>query len=259
MELVNRARLPDLPPPERAAFLLDLDGTLLDIAPRPDLVVVPSDLPETLRRLRRCCGGALAVVTGRPIAEIDALLGDAPYAVAGEHGTAIRHAPGTVVERAQVPEPPAEWLDAAQRLAVSHPGVLFEPKAHGFVLHYRAAPELGGVLQDALTALVAEQPSRFELLAAKMAWEVKPRGVDKGSAVRKLMAAPPFAGRRPIYVGDDVTDEDGIRAAAALGGVGLRVPEHFPHAAAVRAWLAALASSADGADGHGEGWAKWGG
>lgn len=229
-----------LPPPDRAALLLDLDGTLLDIAPRPDAVVVPPGLTDALRSLRERLGGALAVVSGRPVAQIDALLGDAPYAVAGEHGSAIRHAPGAVIERADLPEPPVGWLEQAARIAEPHPGVLLEHKDRGFVLHYRAVPELGAPLRDALVRLLADS-NDFVLMPARKAWEVKPRGADKGIAVARLMERDPFAGRLPVFIGDDVTDEDGIAKAREAGGAGLRVPEAFGDAAGVRAWLAKAA------------------
>jgi trehalose 6-phosphate phosphatase len=231
---------PPLPP--CPALLLDLDGTLLDIAPRPDLVVVPPALIASLEGVRRRFGDAVAVITGRPVEQVDALLGTAVFAVAGEHGGALRHAPGEGLERPALASAPAAWLDAAARVAAAHPGVLLERKTHGFVLHYRAAPEAGPALRAALEALLAPAGSAFALLAARMAWEVRPLGADKGSAVRALMARAPFAGRAPVFVGDDITDEDGIAAAAALGGIGLRVPEAFGDAAGVRRWLAALAA-----------------
>src|SRR4051812_33274818 len=129
-----------LPPLDRTALLLDLDGTLLDIAPRPDAVVVPPGLPDVLRTLRHMLGDALAVVTGRPVETVDALLGDAVFAVAGEHGAAIRHAPGATLERPLLPAPPPTMLDAAERLVAAYPGALLEPKARGFTLHFRAVP-----------------------------------------------------------------------------------------------------------------------
>ncbi|MBV8401186.1 MAG: trehalose-phosphatase, partial [Acetobacteraceae bacterium] len=124
----------------------------------------------------------------------------------------------------------------AERIAASHPGVLLEHKANGFVLHYRAVPEAGLLLLEALEALLAGS-DRFALMPARKAWEVKPRGVDKGSAVAKVMDRPPFAGRKPVFIGDDVTDEDGITMAHALGGAGLLVPVIFGDPSGVRAWL----------------------
>jgi trehalose 6-phosphate phosphatase len=188
----------------------------------------------------------VAIVSGRPIAQIDALLGDAPYALAGEHGTAIRHAPATPVEWLPMPATPPHWLTQARMLTQQHQGVLLEHKHYGFVLHYRAAPAAGEALHAALQRLLAEAAHGYELMAAKMAWEIRPKGADKATAVQALMARPPFLGRLPVFVGDDVTDEDGMRAARALGGIGLFVPEVFGDPAGVRAWVAALARQSEG-------------
>jgi trehalose 6-phosphate phosphatase len=238
--------MPDLglPPFGRTALLLDMDGTLLDMAPTPDAVVVPAGLVADLRALRTRLGGALAVVTGRPIAQVDALLDDAPYAVAGEHGGVIRHAPGQAEERAPLPEPPAAWLVTGEAIAAAHPGSLLERKSRGFVLHYRAAPEHGPALQRALQALMQDTPG-FVVMPAHMAWELKPLGADKGTAVAALMADAPFAGRLPVFIGDDVTDEDGMAAARRMGGTGLRVDNAFATAQGVREWLAAAARRGD--------------
>jgi trehalose 6-phosphate phosphatase len=240
-------RIPSLPPFERSALLLDLDGTLLDIAPAPDKVVVPAGLPGALRTLRDQLGGALAVVTGRPIETVDALLGDAPYAVAGEHGGAIRHAPGDKLERPALPSPPEAWLEQAARLAAAHPGVILERKVRGFGFHFRANPEAGPALHDSLRAMLAGSTS-FQLLQGLMMWEVRPVGVDKGSAVSALQARSPFAERLPVFAGDDVTDRDGMEVARAMGGVGLWVPDVFGDAAGVRAWLQAAASAGNWPD-----------
>ncbi len=229
-----------LPPIERAALLLDLDGTLLDIAPTPDAVVVPAELPGVLRALRRLLGDAVAVVTGRPVETIERLLGDAVFAVAGEHGGAVRHAPGGALERPPLPEPPAAVIEGAKRLVAGHAGALYEPKARGFALHYRAVPEAGDALRDGVAALIADEDG-FELLQGNMIWEVRPRGVHKGTAVAVLMDRVPFAGRLPVFLGDDVTDADGIEAAAAMGGAGIWVPDVFGDAAGVRAWLGEIA------------------
>ncbi len=219
-----------LPEFERTALLLDMDGTLIDIALTPDAVVVPAALLGVLLRLRERLGDAL-----------DALLPGIPYAAAAEHGAAIRHAPGAEVERPGLPHPPPGWRAAAAAAAAAHPGAMLEDKAHGFVLHFRAAPEHGPALRAAAEALIAADP-RFVVMGAKMAWEIKPAAVDKGVAVAALMSRAPFAGRAPVFVGDDVTDEDGIRVALAMGGAGLRVPDLFGSAAGVRDWLARAAA-----------------
>lgn len=233
-----------LPPLRQTALLLDLDGTLIDIAPTPDAVVVPADLPDVLRALRQLLGDAVAIVTGRPVETIDRLLGDAVFAVAGEHGGAIRHAPGQALERPPAPTPPEALIAEARRLTAAHSGALFEPKSRGFSLHYRAVPSAGEALREGLAQLLMDN-EELELLPGNMIWEVRPRGVDKGTAVTGLMDRAPFRGRLPVFIGDDVTDEDGIAAAAAMGGAGLWVPDDFGSAAAVREWLRGIAENGD--------------
>lgn len=227
-------------PLDRVAFLFDFDGTLVDIAPTPESVVVPPGLKEALVRLRDACGGALAVISGRPIDQVDHFLPNIPFAVAGEHGIAIRHRPDGPIERAALPAVPSEWIRQAQDLVASFPGTRLERKVGGFVLHYRAAPEAQGQLKKAADAWVEPTGGQFHVQAAKMAWEIRPAGVDKGYAVEVLMEDAPFAGRRPVFVGDDVTDEDGIREAVRLGGAGYRIGTDFPTPAAFRAWIASL-------------------
>ena len=233
-----------LPPFLGSALLLDLDGTLLDIAAVPDAVVVPPGLTDDLRRLRGLLDGAVAIVTGRPIETIDALLGDAPYAVAGEHGGACRAAPGAAVERPDLKSPPDAWLEHAASVAAAFPQAFLERKARGFGIHFRLAPDAGPAIHAALSALV-EGSGDFELMRGLMLWEVRPTGADKGHAVRRLMRHAPFAGRLPIFIGDDVTDEDGMRESRRLGGTGLRVQDVFGDAAGVRAWLRETASLGD--------------
>jgi trehalose 6-phosphate phosphatase len=233
-----------LPPFHRTALLLDMDGTLIDLAPTPDAVVVEPGLTEALHALRGALDGALAVVTGRPIETVDRLLGNAPGAVAGEHGGAIRLTASAAIQRPDMPAPPAVWLEAARALAEAFPGALLETKARGFALHYRLAPAAGPVFRAVLSALVDGVPG-FQLLPAHELWEVRPLGTDKGSAVEALMQHAPFAGRLPVFIGDDVTDEDGMRACRRLGGAGFRVDAAFGTPAAVRDWLARSAQAGD--------------
>lgn len=237
----------------RVAFLFDFDGTLVDIAASPDAVVVPPGLKETLLALREATGDALAIISGRSVDQIDAFLGDVPFAVAGEHGIAIRHRPGGPIERAALPSVPSQWVVEAQELVASLPGTRLERKVGGFVLHYRGAPETEALLRKAAEAWVKEEDGRFHVQAAKMAWEVRPFGVDKGYAVNLLMENAPFVGRRPVFVGDDVTDEDAIKAAIRLGGAGLRIPVDFPTPSVFRGWLNSLVPSRneDHSVGHG--------
>lgn len=224
----------------RHALLLDIDGTLLDIAPRPDAVRVPPGLPGLLKSLHAQLGGGLALVTGRPLEQARALLG--PLPTAAEHG-AVLHIPPAPPRRLALPRVPYAWQQATTTLLHAHPGTLLELKHGGFVLHYRGAPDAGPALETALRPLLATDP-RFELLPAAMAWEIRPAGADKGRALRALMAVPGFAGRLPLFIGDDVTDLAAIDAARALGGIGLHMADSFGTPGRLRQWLMTLQENA---------------
>ncbi|HYR65737.1 MAG TPA: trehalose-phosphatase [Reyranella sp.] len=220
------------------ALFLDLDGTLLEIAPTPELVVVPPGLPDLLTNVHGHLGGAVAIVTGRPIGVIDSLLAPFYASAAGEHGVALRYQDGTIEEMPKGLAVPDTWRDALKAAAERWPGVLIEPKPHGVAVHYRLVPERGNDVWRLVRALVPQDHPWFRLIPAREAVEIGPRAASKGHAVERLMAQAPFQGRRPIFVGDDFTDEAGMEAARQFGGEGLRVAEVFGgDPAAVRAWL----------------------
>jgi trehalose 6-phosphate phosphatase len=220
------------------ALFLDLDGTLLEIAPTPESVVVPPGLPPLLIGLHTLLGGAVAIVTGRSMGVIDKLLSPFVSSAAGEHGVALRYDDGTIEEMPRGAAVPEGWRDALKAGAERWPGVLVEPKPHGVAVHYRLVPERGNDVWRLVRALVPQDHPAFRLIPAREAVEIGPRAVSKGFAVERLMARPPFRGRRPIFVGDDFTDEAGMEAARQFGGEGLRVAEVFGgEPAAVRAWL----------------------
>lgn len=221
------------------AVFLDIDGTLLDIAPSPQAVVVPSDLMESLTQLRETVDGALAFVSGRTLGEIDRLFAPLRTPAAAEHGAVVR-LPSGDIEEAHVAVPP-EWRTRLSQLADQHPGVLIEEKAHSIVAHYRQAPDAESIAHRTVSEIAAGASNRFEVLPARMAYEICGRNVSKGAAVRRLMRVAPFAGRKPIYVGDDVTDEPAIAAAQETGGLGLHVVRDFNgQPARVRAWIKSL-------------------
>jgi len=239
-------RLPRHPPIANPALFLDFDGTLVEIAERPDAVRVPEDLPGLLARLARGLEGAVAVVSGRPLRDLDAFL-PVGIAKAGDHGAAIRPDPDAPPLPCDLVAPPEGWIARAQPWVACFPGALIETKSHGFVLHFRQAGAGAGEAARALLAtMVEEAPDRFTLLQASMAWEIRPRGPSKATAVRALMQQGSFAGRVPVFIGDDVTDEEGMEAARALGGHGFRLQDAFGRPAALRAWLAAAADAAEG-------------
>jgi len=229
------AAVPPIPSREWALFL-DLDGTLLDIAPTPDAVVVPGDLVHDLASAAKALDGALAVVSGRSIEVIDRLLQPLKLPVGSEHGAIVR-LPGGSFDEIDIKVPEA-WKDALHDLATACPGVLVEVKHHNVVAHYRNVPAHEAKVRRVVESLVARDPENFELLEAKMAFEIRPRQVSKGRAVQSLMNVSPFRGRTPVFVGDDATDVDGYAAALGLGGLALDVALTFSgHPREVRGWL----------------------
>jgi len=201
------------------ALFLDFDGTLADLGPDPDAVFAPREVAAALTRLATRLGGALAVVSGRGVADLARRTPAGLWRI-GAHGIEVA-APG------EVAGPPTGALPAAAlaplETAARRPGVRLELKGRVAALHYRAAPEAEA---DCLAAAEAARAAGGEALtvqAGKMVVEVKPAGADKGEALRRAMRSPPFAGRRPVFAGDDATDEDAIAAALALGGVGIKV------------------------------------
>lgn len=220
------------------ALFLDVDGTLVEIAATPEAVVVAPNLPMLLMDLHRHLNGAVAIVSGRPLSQIDALLHPFTGSAAGEHGVAIRYSDGTLEEAPPGMAVPDEWREALAATAARWPGVRLEPKPHGVTVHYRLAPERGNEVWRVVRALVPDDHPRFRLLPAREAVEIGLRAASKGQAVERLMKQAAFQGRKPVYVGDDFTDEAGISAAKELGGIGLRVGEVFGgDPAHVRAWL----------------------
>jgi trehalose 6-phosphate phosphatase len=209
----------DLLSPSCALFL-DFDGTLVDIAPQPDAVVVPPRLIHTLERLQQYLGGALALISGRPIEQIDQYLAPMKLATAGVHGLERRDSNGEFTLL------PAHPLDDVERVAVQlardNPQLRVEVKRGSIALHYRQAPELEAKCLAAMQSAVDASPG-LTLLRGKMVVEAKPGGATKGAAIESFMAEPPFAGRTPLFVGDDITDEVGFATVQRLQGLGVKV------------------------------------
>lgn len=228
-------------PPEldrKTALFLDLDGTLLEIAAAPELVVVPPALPPLLSQLHHQLEGALAIVSGRPLGQIDQLLTPFRASAAGEHGVSLRFADGTLEELPVGAAVPDAWRAVLGQAVERWPGVRVEPKPHGLAVHYRLAPEREAEVWELVRDLVPPDHPRYRLIPAREAVEIGLRAASKGDAVERLMAHAPFHGRRPIFIGDDYTDEAGMSMARRFGGMGLRVAEVFGgDPAQVRAWL----------------------
>jgi len=229
-------------------FFLDIDGTLVDLAERPDAVRVDAALQTILRRLLEVTSGAVALISGRPIADVDRLFAPLRLPVAGQHGLERRDAAGNI----HVHAAPADRLRSAAamlaRLTAEFPELVFEDKRTALAVHYRRAPSLAPYVDSVMRGLLAELGSGFELLSGKMLIEIKLGGKDKGTAIAEFMRENPFRGREPVFIGDDVTDEYGFALVNGLHGHAVKVGAgatrarwRLADAAAVRAWLTAYA------------------
>jgi trehalose 6-phosphate phosphatase len=230
------------------ALFLDFDGTLADIAPRPDEVAVVEELPWLLESLCGKLGGAAALLTGRRLCEVDGYLALA-LAGAGLHGAELRMTRNADSRLQWRPDTEGRAARLRQRFATD-PRVVVEDKGAAVALHYRQAPERANECCEAMDTLF--RGPEFEIVLGSMVVEARPRGANKGRALQTFMAQPPFAGRTPVVVGDDITDEDGFEAAAALGGYGVKVGTGPTHAryrclgvADVHAWLQASLKELD--------------
>jgi trehalose 6-phosphate phosphatase len=241
---------PLLPPLDELALLLDIDGTLLDLAPTPREVWVPPGLADTLSRLIGRSAGALALVSGRSLGDIDMIFAPAVFPVVGGHGAEMRLTPDT--EAVATHAPPMD-IDLKRRLAAIAklaPGILVEDKGYSLALHYRLAPQAEQAIYQEVARLRADLPSApIEVLPGKCVCEIKHSGFTKATGVRELMLHAPFKGRRPLFIGDDVTDEtvfaimpdyDGLSFSVGRRAHG--VDGHFDTPADVRAFLARLVS-----------------
>jgi trehalose 6-phosphate phosphatase len=238
---------PDKLEPSKLALFLDVDGTLLDIEDHPAGVRAEPALIRLLTSLSGAAGGALSLVSGRTIADVDRIFAPARFTTAGAHGAELRlqtDAPVTST-RWSLPQP---VLDEMRAFAATDPGLLLEEKQGGVSLHFRRAPGLEAQCTELVQRLLPQIESDFRLIAGKMVFEFAPREHHKGAAITEIMQQAPFAGRRAVFLGDDVTDEDGFRAVNAMGGLTIHVGGDrdsearyvLPDVAAVRRWLDSL-------------------
>ena len=239
-------RMPEKLNPGTIGLFLDVDGTLLDIAPRPEAVVVTEQLLRDLTAAEIALDGALALVSGRPVAELDRLFAPLRLAASGVHGAEFRRRPDGAVTMAAGQLGDSAW-EALSRLLVEFPGSYAENKGVSFAVHYpdpgTDIEQLAGALR-ALMEGVGTRSEPLQLIAGHAVFEMQLRGFDKGHAIRRFMKEPPFLGRRPVFIGDDKIDKPGFDTAVKLGGVafsvGIDMPGtsgRFANPDAVRAWL----------------------
>jgi trehalose 6-phosphate phosphatase len=232
----------------RTAILLDIDGTLLDLAPTPREVWVPPGLSKTLNRLLARTSGALAMVSGRSLNDIDLIFAPDQFPAVGGHGAEMRVAADSESVATHAPPMDKELKRRLAVIAKLSPGILLEDKGYSLALHYRLAPHAEKAIYAAVSLIRADLPNApIEVLPGKCVCEIKHSGFNKATGVRELMTHEPFKGRRPLFVGDDVTDESVFAIMSELGGmafsVGRRakgVAGYFDDPGDVRAWLAHL-------------------
>jgi trehalose 6-phosphate phosphatase len=226
------------------ALFLDIDGTLVDIAPGPDAICIPATLAPALESAKQWLGGALAIVSGRPFSKIDEIMTPLTLPCAGEHGAVIRLPDGTIQNAAGELAVPNAWKDCVRAATPDWSGVIVEYKSYSIAAHFRQAPERGESIRELFEAMISGNTRGFEILSAHMAFEIRNRALNKAVAVYELMKHAPFIGRVPVFVGDDVTDEDGFRAAREMGGLALHVHQVFGGKPSnVRRWLKAFCHS----------------
>ena len=204
-------------------LFLDVDGTLLEIAPTPDAVRVDDHLTQLLADVSNALDGAVALVSGRAIAALDQLFAPRRWPAAGLHGIERRDAGGRLHRHSPAHHRLEEARLQLLYLAARTPGLLLEDKGLAIAVHYRAAPEIEPTLRRTLAAVAADLAPDYHLLEGKQVFELKPAAATKADAVLAFMREPPFAGRRPIYVGDDITDLDGFAAVERVGGLSVAV------------------------------------
>jgi trehalose 6-phosphate phosphatase len=236
----------------RDALLFDVDGTLLDLAPKPEDVHVPQSLRKNLETLNRLCDGAVALVSGRKLAIIDGLFLPLSLTTIGAHGAELQRVPGGPIEQCAPPLP--EYVRKAfADLGHLDPRIVVEDKTYTLAFHCRAArdrcPELVQLAREKLKPFAPE----FVMLCGKDIVEIKSAAFSKGTALRGLFTAAPFEGRRPIYCGDDTTDEDAFKMLPEFGGLGVSVGHRMAGAAFtvpapvdIRNWLARIAAQNGG-------------
>ncbi|MCC7328014.1 MAG: trehalose-phosphatase [Burkholderiales bacterium] len=219
------ARFVRPPPPALGAdcaLFLDIDGTLAEFARVPDAVHIDTEITDALRRLFDDLGGALALITGRAITSADRLFPNLKLPIAGQHGCERRDADGGIHLHSPVKTTQARLRNLLRGLATRHPQLLFEDKGASLALHYRETPQLAAHVHRTLRESLGADEG-YELQPGKMLLEVRPEGRDKGTAISDFMAEPPFAGRLPVFVGDDLTDEHGFTAVERLDGWTVKV------------------------------------
>jgi trehalose 6-phosphate phosphatase len=240
---IPKKRRPPAAQPDWAYFL-DVDGTLLDIAETPSAVHVDAALLGLIGRLHQISDGAVALISGRALSDLDERLGLLRLPMAGQHGLERRDVAGRLWIHAPPPETKFAIKATLAPVLERHPGLLLEDKGLTLALHYRRAPSLASYAHRLMAQLAAGAEGKFELQKGKRVVEMKPAGIDKGTAIGEYLSEPPFMGRRPVFIGDDANDEHGFAEINRVDGLSIKVGPgstcgryRLPNVAAVRSWL----------------------
>lgn len=241
------------PPPPALdwCLFLDVDGTLVELTDTPSQTQADPEIKSLLREVTERLGGAVALVSGRRIVTLDALFAPLKLAAAGLHGVERRKADGAIQGASFVDSQLDRARESLQALVDSHPGTLFEDKDRTIAVHFRTVPQFEPIVRDSIVAIAKSLGSNYHIQAGKMMFEIKPRGFSKATAIQAFMKEAPFSGRRPVFAGDDLTDQDGFSTVEAHDGisvgVGDRVQAQFylPDVTAVRMWLRQIAALHD--------------
>jgi len=250
MDIVAPSLIPNL---HECAILLDVDGTILDMASTPQEVWVPPSLRHDMTRLSELTGGAVALVSGRSLNDLDLLFSPLQLPAVGGHGAEFRPFCGGELDLSRTVPLDVKLKRKFAAVAEIGPGIVIEDKGYSIALHYRLAPALEAAVKEAVARICAENPSApIEVLRGKSVLEIKQVGFNKGTGVRELMRYPPFTGRHPIFIGDDVTDESVFAIIAEFDGLAFSVGRmvasvngHFDKPAAVRGWLTRIADEGE--------------
>lgn len=233
---------------QKFAFFLDIDGTLADIAMAPQLALVPSETRQALSKIFKRTLGALAIVSGRQLSDIDRMLGMKSLPAAGSHGAQLRLASGDLQADDSQRSDFDEIAHKLQAQLAQFPAIMIERKPLSIAVHYRADPDQGTLVRDLADTLLLQFPA-LKVVSGKMIVEMLPATADKGTAVSRLMSDEPFRGRIPVFAGDDITDEDAFRVVNDLQGLSVKIGSGysvakygFDDSNGFRQWLSDIAS-----------------
>ena len=242
----------ELPPPSlKWCLFLDVDGTLIELTNSPLGTVAGPELKTLLGQVAERLGGALALVSGRSIDSLDALFAPLRLPAAGLHGVERRKASGAMHGASFVDAQLTQARAALNALVQNHPGTLLEDKGRSLAVHFRMAPDREADVRHALAAILKPLGSNYHIQEGSMVLEIKPRGFTKATAINAFLAEPPFSGRTPVFVGDDLTDQDGFQIVEDRGGISIAVGDrvraqfHLENPASVRTWLQSIAALYD--------------